>query len=164
MDKKKIGVIIILLGLVLTFIWGHSLAPKAVSAEESTSVASFLQTLLDTLHIPITLTNHTVRKLAHFTEHAAAGVLLGLLFFPFARSALKRPRKALLYAAPFALGFLIGLTDETIQLFSGRGAMFRDVLIDLAGASFGALLSLLILYLKGKRRTDGNEDQQKKDI
>ena len=162
MPAKRTLILLILLILVLLFIWGHSLVPRPESAEESAAVSSVLQYFLDMLHIPLTLTDRFVRKLAHLAEHAAAGFLLGLIVFPLAAG--KKTRKALLYAAPFAAGFLVGLTDETIQLFSGRGALFGDVLTDFAGASAGALLSLFILYLKGKRKAYGKNNEQEKNI
>lgn len=46
------------------------------------------------------------------------------------------------------LSFLYACTDEIHQIFvPGRSAQFRDVLIDTLGASFGALITYLIIKL-----------------
>ena len=140
---------------VLLFIWGHSLIPQTRSAEESLGMMIFLQKILDFLHIPIQLTDHIVRKLAHFAEHAAAGIILGCYFFPEVSERGTLKGKLLKAATPFAAGFFIGFIDETVQLFSGRGASITDVWIDFAGICCGAAatgLVIFVIYAVNKRK------------
>ena len=94
-----------------------------------------------------------VRKTAHFTEYAILGALfyLNLIQFPKLNSHIK---KLLL---PILFSFLYAITDELHQVFvPGRSAQFRDVLIDTLGASFGAIITYLIikLFTKIKTRSD----------
>ncbi len=52
------------------------------------------------------------------------------------------------------LSFLYACTDELHQVFvPGRSAQFRDVLIDTLGASFGAIITYLIVKLFTKIKT-----------
>ncbi|HBI51621.1 MAG TPA: hypothetical protein DDX72_02440 [Ruminococcaceae bacterium] len=143
----KLRTFILLMAAVLLFIWGHSLIPRSQSAEESLGMMIFLQKILDFLHIPLQLTDHLVRKLAHFAEHAVAGIILGCYFFPEARDAVSRKEKIVKAAIPFAAGLFIGFIDETVQLFSGRGAAVADVWIDFAGICCGAAVTGLVIFV-----------------
>ena len=107
-----------------------------------------------------------VRKTAHFTEYA----ILGGLFFLNLRNWLKsnatlvkisKPQTTKPLAKkvsldplkhPLAMSILLSLlyacTDEIHQIFvPGRSAQFRDVLIDTLGASFGVIITYLIIKL-----------------
>lgn len=42
------------------------------------------------------------------------------------------------------IGMLCAVTDETIQIFSGRGSLVSDVWIDTAGFSTGFFLTVLL--------------------
>lgn len=93
-----------------------------------------------------------VRKTAHFTEYA----ILDSLFFLNLRNTplglIKHP-----LATSILFSFLYACTDEIHQIFvPGRSAQFRDVLIDTLGASFGAIITYLIvkLFTKIKTRSD----------
>jgi len=84
-----------------------------------------------------------VRKTAHFTEYT----ILGSLFFLNLRNTplglIKHP-----LATSILFSFLYACTDEIHQIFvPGRSAQFRDVLIDTLGASFGAIITYLIIKL-----------------
>lgn len=94
-----------------------------------------------------------VRKTAHFTEYAILGALfyLNLIQFPKLNSHIKK------LPLPILFSFLYAITDELHQVFvPGRSAQFRDVLIDILGASFGAIITYLIvkLFTKIKTRSD----------
>lgn len=95
-----------------------------------------------------------VRKTAHFTEYA----ILGSLFFLNLKS-WQRPKSSTSMNILLSLifSFLYACTDELHQIFvPGRSAQFRDVLIDTLGASFGAIITYLIikLFTKIKTRSD----------
>ena len=126
-----------LTALWLLFIWGHSLMPAAVSKQESGHWLAFLQTWLPWL------TDHLVRKAAHFTEYAVLGALL------FGAAGV---RHGLWF--PPCFGLLAALLDETLQLFAaGRSGQISDVWLDLAGFLTGWILIALISLIRKKRRT-----------
>ena len=88
----------------------------------------------------------SVRKAAHFTAYAILGALLFQVFF-FVKD--KRLRSL------FSIGgaFLYAVSDEFHQSFSpGRSCEFRDMMIDTGGATLAVLISLLIFYIKDKKR------------
>ena len=143
---------IIILAAVMLFIWGHSMIPQSRSAEESLGMMIFLQKILDFLHIPVHLTDHIVRKLAHVTEYAGAGLLLGLYFLPRVNGGGSCKEKITSAAIPFAAGLFIGFIDESVQMFSGRGALVSGVWIDFAGICIGVILSIIILLIIKKHR------------
>ena len=65
----------------------------------------------------------------------------------------KAPLNSVKYALAMSifLSFLYACTDELHQIFvPGRSAQFRDVLIDTLGASFGAIITYLIIKLFAK--------------
>ena len=132
--------LIILLVLILAFIWGNSCMTVAESRDESSRVMVFLKPFLEIFVGKGNVTLHLVRKLAHFTEFAALGSILALLF-PLTW------RGRLLGAS---CGLLAGFLDETIQVFSDRGDQISDVWLDFAGALFG-LLVFTLLWLLARR-------------
>ncbi len=110
--------------------------PATVSGEESGSVLS----VLDIIFKPfgITLTDHIVRKLAHFSEYTLIGGLLLSCAYSFDR---KKPHRFLGYVA--LAGLAIPLIDETIQLFvEGRAGLVVDIWIDFGGVCMGTLVML----------------------
>ena len=132
-----------LLILLLVFIWGHSCMPKGASREESGAVLALLRPLLGPLIGEENVTQHLVRKLAHFGEFFCLGIVLALRF-PFRL-------KSQLLAGGSAL--LAGLIDETIQLFSDRGPAITDVWLDFSGATAAILLLALLRALLRRGRT-----------
>lgn len=130
----------LLLIVTLCFIWSNSLAGKESSASLSGKVTSWLN------GIGIPVTDHFVRKSAHFCEFGLLGCELLLLFW--LRSGLHVQNRC--NAAFGAL--LAAVTDETIQIFSGRGSQVQDVLLDFGGALTGILLVSLLARLIEKRK------------
>ena len=129
-----------LLIATLCFIWGNSL----VGREGSSSLSQTITPWLHSIGIPAS--EHFVRKAAHFCEFGLLGCELaglsllrgGLCFQSLCNSA---------FAA-----LLTAVTDETIQIFTGRGPQVQDVVLDFSGAVTGILgLSLLILLVQKAR-------------
>lgn len=86
------------------------------------------------------VTDHIVRKLAHFTEYTLEGACLAFLVYSFA---IIIKKKHFLFA--FLGGVLTALCDEGIQLFAlGRSAQLSDVCLDSLGVLFGLVLSHII--------------------
>lgn len=132
--------------LMLVFIWGHSMMPADLSDLESSRFLTLVRPLVEAVqrlfesHGYVFTQEHLVRKMAHFTEYAALGVLMCLLFVRTSGQC----RLALPAAACLAVAFI----DEGIQMFSaGRGPALRDVGLDFCGACAGLLLMALLVTL-----------------
>ena len=140
----------------IVFIFSNSLQIADVSEGASGRVLGILQGILRHLGLPGAadrLTMHIVRKLAHFCEYGALGMILGAL--------------ALLWESPgaffrgsyaFLLALAAAVVDESIQLVAdGRGAQVQDILLDAAGSLTGLLAAWLLaalLRLIRKRRVN----------
>ena len=117
----------------LIFIWGNSLLPGELSGKLSDWVKEILKLLFSSSGEEDSSGGFLLRKLAHFTEFAALGVLLGWLC-----GMLQKKR-----TLPFFLGAAAACIDETIQIFvPDRGPAIRDVCID----SCGVLTGMILLY------------------
>ena len=144
MRGKKISTALLLLAILaaLAFIWGNSLDSAVESAAKSGRVGELLRPLLELVVGQGGVTDHLVRKLAHFTEYAVLGALLLLLTVVGFRVRLQTVVNCLFFLMAAAL------TDETIQMFSdGRSSQLTDVWLDLSGAMAGILVGLFCLAL-----------------
>ena len=144
MRGKKISTALLLLAILaaLAFIWGNSLDSAVESAAKSGRVGELLRPLLELVVGQGGVTDHLVRKLAHFAEYAVLGALLLLLTAVGFRVRLQTVVNCLFFLMAAAL------TDETIQMFSdGRSSQLTDVWLDFSGAMAGILVGLICLAL-----------------
>ena len=142
-DKRKTQLRLLfrlLLVVTLCVIWSNSLLGK----EESASLSGGITAWLNGIGIPVT--DHIVRKTAHFCEFGLLGCELMLLFW--LRSGMHFQNAC---NAAFA-ALLAAVADETIQIFSGRGSQVQDVVLDFSGALTGILLVSLVMKLAEKRK------------
>ena len=145
-------ILVVLLALLLAFIWLHSMMPAEDSAEESQRVGQFLTPFLELFVGEGNVTDHLVRKLAHFCEYGTLGILAGALLLVKKESGIFRWSYALLCA------LAVAVIDESIQLLAdGRGAQVQDVLLDTAGSLTGLLavwlIAVLVRWLRHRDRT-----------
>ena len=135
--------------LMVCFIWGNSLEPASASGALSGSVLAMLQGGLAAIGLPYEwLTEHIVRKCAHFSEYMALGLIGMQAFTPH-----RATRCTAAIALTAALLVAIPSCDETIQLFvDGRSGQVSDVLLDCCGAATGVVLTLLGHALLRRRR------------
>ena len=127
--------------VTLAVIWGHSLLGREASSEESSFVMELLTPLLEVVVGKGNVTEHLIRKLAHFFEFFVYGIELQLFF------ALSKSRKNA-FLLTLSHGLFTALMDETIQIFSGRGPMIQDVWLDFSGVEVGALITLAATAMK----------------
>jgi len=149
--KRKIFTVIFVLTLI--FIFGHSLMPGEASSTESGAVFEFLAPLFRIFLPERLVTDHLVRKLAHFSEYALLGLETGLHFGGSgAQESIYRRSTRL------GIGLFSAFIDETIQTFvSGRSGEVRDMWIDFFGFITGLLIAALLKKLFHKRmRGNGN--------
>jgi VanZ family protein len=138
--KKRLALCYALLTMILAFIWGNSAMP----GETSGALSGWLGDLVGKV-LPFFTTEqggHILRKLAHFSEFAALGAVLGWLFGMIARKPLWQR------ALPLLCGAAAACIDETIQIFSpGRHCSIIDVCIDCSGVLTGTLILTVLYYL-----------------
>ncbi len=139
MKKKIWGALLLAL---LGFIWGHSMMSPEDSSNESLWLLQLLTPLLELFFGPGQVTHYLIRKLAHFAEFAALGFLL------YGNATCWTARRQWCMAGQ--LGLLAAFLDETIQIFSGRGAQIQDVWLDFSGVIAGILFGLFVFWLAKK--------------
>ena len=121
-----------LIGCIL-FIFHNSLETGAESSARSQAVMQMVNSFLAKLHLG-PLSEHLIRKLAHFSEFALEGFLLMLCIRVYTRHFVRHMSTALM--------------DETIQLRSvSRTSSVVDVWIDMSGVVAGLLAALIILLI-----------------
>ena len=141
------GRVIFTLALIgcIAFIFSNSMKIASVSTVSSSRVLTLLQAALRRLGHPALaqrLTDHIVRKLAHFCEYMLEGFLLMLCMRVYTRQYIWH------ISVPMLGGVLTALTDETIQIFSpGRSSQVTDVWLDSAGVLAGILTALVLMAL-----------------
>ena len=127
------------------FIFSNSMAVAQVSSASSGRVLQLMQAALRRLGHPALaqrLTQHVVRKMAHFCEYMLEGFLLMLCMRVYTRQYIWH------ISVPLLGGVLTALTDETIQIFSpGRSSQVTDVWLDSAGVLAGILTALVLMAL-----------------
>lgn len=163
MKKRVLSVLIV---LTLAFIWGNSLLPGETSLRLSDGVMNGLNkaaaavglkediftTMLDTEGSGVPEpTSYGIRKAAHLTEFALLAALIRLRLDGggFRRTALV-----------WCLSVLSAAADETIQIFSHRGAMITDVLIDSAGAALGILIVCAAARISRRQKIGGDKENE----
>ena len=148
--SKRFSVIIFsLTALMILFAWIHSCFPADLSSQESNGFFQIFYSFFGLFGAEEALTEHFIRKLAHFTEFFAIGALLLSCGYCFDRFRPQRFIIRILFA-----GLSAAVIDETIQIFvDGRAGMIADVWIDFGGVICGALLMIGVYALY--RRTRG---------
>ena len=129
----------------IVFIFSNSMQIGDVSESASGRVLLLMKKVFTRLGMPGAanhLTDHIVRKLAHFCEYMLEGFLLMLCMRVYTRQYIWH------ISVPMLGGVLTALTDETIQIFSpGRSSQVTDVWLDSAGVLAGILTALVLMAL-----------------
>ncbi len=143
----RIILTVLTIAAVVAIFYNSSLSADE-STEQSSPLTDMINAFLHSVHIPITLSEKFIRKLAHFTEYTVLGALLGTTVYLY----LPQRKKLLLTVLP--IGAVIPVIDELIQLSSpGRSCQVSDMLIDFCGVVFALLIVVLIISLKEKRKS-----------
>ena len=146
-QAAKLRLCRVLLILNLCFIWGNSLLPAQASQALSDGVHDFLSSFRTIAAAPLD-GSALVRKLAHFMEFTALGLLLSW------QSALtEKNRRYVLH-----WGVAAACVDEIIQFFvPGRAPGLLDVVIDTCGVAAGMILLRIgyVIFTKNKPTTFG---------
>ena len=125
----------------IAFIFRNSLETGAQSSMRSQELMALLNELLGKVHLG-PLSEHTIRKLAHFAEFTMEGFLLMLCLRVYTSHFVRH------MSWPLLGGMTTALTDETIQWFiPNRTSAVTDVWIDMAGVVCGLFVALIILLI-----------------
>lgn len=136
-------IMILLTAGLIAFAFIHSSMTADESGAESAVTMGFLQNILDALGVNFELTDHIVRKLAHFAEYTAIGIMLMNTAYAFNKS-----RPYVFYPHILFAGLFTAVIDEAIQLnVPGRYGMITDALLDFSGIVTGSVLMLIILTI-----------------
>ena len=136
--KKIIIILLPLAWMAMIFYLSHQ--PAEQSAELSGGIVA---NLIEIFHLPVT--EHFVRKAAHFSEYAVLGILVVNAVRLFVSN-------HFLWTSVVVCS-LYSVTDELHQLFiPGRSCQVSDMLLDTAGSAAGVLLWWLVICLMKKRK------------
>ena len=125
----------------IAFIFRNSLETGAQSSMRSQELMALLNELLVKVHLG-PLSEHTIRKLAHFAEFTMEGFLLMLCLRVYTAHFVRH------MSWPLLGGMTTALMDETIQRFiPNRTSAVTDVWIDMAGVVCGLFVALIILLI-----------------
>lgn len=125
----------------IAFIFRNSLESGALSSARSQAIMQKINEILSVVNLG-PLSEHTVRKLAHFAEFTLEGFLLMLCLRVYTNRFVRH------ISWPLLGGMTTALLDETIQRFiPNRTSQVTDVWIDMAGVVFGALIALILLLI-----------------
>ena len=124
--------------ITLAFIWGHSLVPMDLSAQESSWITEHIIAPVFALFGVDEVSTHLVRKLAHVSEF----FILALLVCTYLRGSVIKG---------FYVCFTAAFLDESVQILSGRGSLVSDVWVDLIGVALSVLVFQGFRLLKKSR-------------
>lgn len=154
-NRGKILFTILTVAFVL-FIFSNSLQNGENSSKESGTVVQLLQSLFHSLGITAAVSEHIIRKTAHFCEYAVLGALLGEMLRRYT------PRVLQNIFVPLFIGLAVPVADECIQLFSaGRTALVLDVVLDFSGMLTGLALTVLCILLHDRRRKGHGQEENR---
>lgn len=123
------------------FILSNSLEIAQLSAGRSGHITALLNFLLHQMGLP-SLTEHMVRKLAHFCEYALLGFWYTLCLRVYTSHYIRH------ISWPLFLVLVMANVDETVQTFvAGRSGQLSDVWLDFSGGVTGLLCGLTLVVL-----------------
>jgi VanZ family protein len=155
---QKLTIIAFVLSLAL--IWGQSCINMEESQTASDAVVDIIKPLEEikpndeVVTVEYDFLNHFVRKGAHIAEFTVIGIELALIIILFSKKKQKLP---IIFVNTMMAGMLIGLIDETIQIFSERGTQVKDIWFDVIGAAIGAVLVIAVYLLKSRKQRKTEE-------
>ena len=135
----QIILVFLIFGIIFHAFYQSSLPPKK-SEEVSNKVGEIIEEIIPPETKPGEFIQKNLRKLAHFTEFFFLGLCAALytvIYF----------RKKGGFLSLFPFGIITALLDETVQIFSKRGASVKDIWIDTLGYSSAALCVLLVFLI-----------------
>ena len=127
----------------LLFIYSNSMRTAPESTVQSQGLLGLIEKIFPFVIRHLGLTEHILRKMAHFGEYLVLGMLLAQTVKTYGYLRLRQ------FWIVLAGGFLMAAADEGIQLFTeGRSGQFSDVMLDLCGVMAGLFVWRLIEFVR----------------
>lgn len=146
MTGKQVVMALVTLFIVI-MIFTNSAQPAEISSEASTGLLNRILAFLAAIGIDTALTEHKLRKCAHFVEFFMLGCLLIATTRAFTPYMFKH-----VFISLF-IGLFVPVIDETIQIFMpGRSAQVNDILLDFSGVISGFFITFLFIYWLAYRK------------
>lgn len=144
--RKKPWLAVLL--IYITFIFINSLMPSDTSSMQSGFVLQAVRQFLDFVGLEnVGITEHIIRKTAHFTEYTGLGIITFLCLSQYRFVGWERQFLNVM------IGFMVPFVDETIQLFTpGRSGQVSDVWLDISGVAAGTLVAFLCHRRRAEKR------------
>ena len=157
----------ILIALTLAFIFVQSMLSPKTSSNESNAVGDAVVDVYEDVVGTDTpekvekvnsfrlFIDKYVRKLAHFLEYGLLGIetaFLLLFAYGWGKRCLTLPAPMRKVARSLLFPITVAFLDESIQLFSGRGASVIDMWIDIIGYLWFFIPTYIIFIFIGKRK------------
>lgn len=131
--------------IYLLFIYSNSMRTAPESTIQSQGILELIEMFFPFIIHNLGLTEHILRKMAHFGEYLVLGMLLAQTVKTYGFLRLRQ------FWIVLISGFLMAAADEGIQLFTeGRSGQFSDVMLDLCGVMAGLFMWRLIKYFRIK--------------
>ena len=146
----RIALPLLLTALWIAFIWSNSLKSGVESGEDSGRVFAAISKMTNAIGLGTPISEHFIRKAAHFTEFAVLGALFcaDLVCLRAVKLTQKVSVSVPLLLCSVPASTLFATADEFLQNFSdGRGSSAKDVLIDTSGALCATLIFVAIFIL-----------------
>ena len=126
-------ILIALIVAMVAFVFARSTKPPEKSQEESDEFAEFVEQIIPPDTDAGEYVQKNIRKLAHYTEFFALGVLVAVYACVYTGRMFWK-------ISTLGFGLVFAALDETIQIFSGRGPSVTDVFIDFLGFATSAVI------------------------
>ena len=148
------AILTVLSVMAVGLIFYHSSLNAAESSEQSGALLEVINAFLRSIGAGIELSEHFIRKTAHFVEYFMLGLLLNGTWHAYTGNRRQTP----VYAS--ACGLAVAVCDELIQLTSaGRSCEAADMALDFSAVVCASLVMTLILYAaqRSKNQKEGND-------
>lgn len=147
-EEKIRAAAILLMIITVAVIWFNSSLSIPVSSAQSEITEKIVEKVV-LAEVPFFqyLINH-LRKSAHVIEYGVLGIEVFMIFVvggkkPFPKGIFKNFQRIW---NMITLPLFIAVTDESIQILSGRGPAIRDVLFDMSGALGGIFICTIVYF------------------
>ncbi|MBQ8320847.1 MAG: VanZ family protein [Clostridia bacterium] len=145
--------IALMLITVLSFFIQSALPPE-VSSAESDAVSDAIEPVIPSDTEVGEVVHENIRKIGHFVEFAILGIEAAVFLFFYTKS------RAADFLCCTSSALFIGLLDESVQMFSGRGPAVSDVWLDFSGFAvfFAITYSVIFLFSRIWKKRTGKVD------
>lgn len=129
----------------LLFIFSNSMRAAPESSVQSQGLLRLIEKCVPFVVHNLGLSEHILRKMAHFGEYLVLGLLLAQTVKVYGFFQIRQ------FWIVLSAGFLMAAADEGIQLFmEGRSGQFSDVMLDLSGVITGLFVWRMINFFRTK--------------